>query len=216
MTVWCLVEGYNGGLVPQPELAKSTLQTWWANRKDQLRVLQGCVKTVDEFTEVVNGKSVVITTKLNCLPPYTLYSKASQRLWMLIPWGPVQTDMGYHDFVVAYEDWLESPANKTGLHNWPWTPATDDEFVKLGMECGGTLGPGQDIDSFLYVLQRHGFLIPQLAKVKVAGSCLTHNSSGGRVDCDIFVEGDSWDTNGPGPAYVLSTTSVESRNFFYL
>lgn len=216
MTVWCLVEGYNGGLVPQPELANSTLETWWANRKDQLRVLRGCVKTVDQFTEVVNGKSAVVTTKLNCMPPYTLYSKATQKLWMLIPWGPIHADMNYVDFQDAARVWLQSPANKTGVNYWAWQPASDDEFVKLGLECGGLLGPGHDIDIFAEELKNHGFLIPDTASFKVAASCHSDVTAMPRVLCDIFVQRDNWDRNGPGPAYVLfNRVVVQSDNFFY-
>jgi hypothetical protein len=109
MTVWCVVEGYNSGDIPQPDLAKATLEAWWANRNDQLRVLRGGVKTIDAFPEVVNGKSVIVTTKLNCLPPDTLYSKATGKLWMLTPYGPLNTAEDYGQFINGSYAWLLRP-----------------------------------------------------------------------------------------------------------
>jgi TAT (twin-arginine translocation) pathway signal sequence len=208
MTVWCVVEGYNSGRVPQPDLANATLDAWWENRKAQLRVLRGGVKTTDTFAEVLNGKSVLVTTKLNCLPPDTLYSKATGKLWMLTPYGPVNTADDYGPFFTAYMAWLKSKANKTGLgdgavnYNY-WEAASDDDIVKLGLECGGSLGPGHNLDVFSDALQQHGFLIPDTANFKVAGGCKSDNYADHRTICDIFIERDSWDKQGAGPAYVL-------------
>jgi len=221
MTVWCVVEGYNSGAVPQPDLAKATLNAWWSNRKDQLKVLRGCVKTVDTFPEVVNGKSVTVTTKLNCLPPYTLYSKGTKKLWMLIPYGPVNTDVNFGQFQNAYFAWLQSNANKTGIGNtggiyYYWQPASDDDFVKFGLECGASLGPGHDIDIFADALKQHGFLIPDTAHFKVAGSCHSDVYGNPRALCDIFIERDSWDKEGSGPAYVLFNRGIyQGEEFFY-
>jgi outer membrane murein-binding lipoprotein Lpp len=208
MTVWCVVEGYNSGDIPQPDLAKATLEAWWANRNDQLRVLRGGVKTVDAFPEVVNGKSVIVTTKLNCLPPDTLYSKKTGKLWMLTPYGPLNTAENYWQLFDGYIAWLKSDANKTGLGNGAltykyWELVSDDDFVKLGLECGGELGPGHDNDHFADALKQHGFLIPDTAHFKIAGSCHPDNYADQRALCDVFIERDSWDKGGAGPAYLL-------------
>jgi hypothetical protein len=224
MTVWCLVEGYNGAVVPQPELAMSTLEEWWANRKVQLGVLRGCVNSVDTFEEVVNGKSVPVTTKMNCLPPDTLYSKATQKLWMLTPYGPVNTAGNAGELMAGYVKWTSSSANKTGIIGGRgvnpitlWETASDDDIVKLGLECGGSLGPGHDRDTFAYALQQHGFRISDPAHFKVAGMCRYRGSlDDSRSLCNVFVEGDSWDPNGSGPAYFLSNRAIfPGDKFFY-
>jgi hypothetical protein len=221
ITVWCLVEGYNGGLVRQPELAIKTLREWWKNRNVQLGVLRGSTASVDTFDEVDGNRTVTVTTKMNFMPPDTLYSKATQKLWMLTPYGPARTDDSYGNVNAAFRKWVDSSANKTGIgargaRDTAWQVATDDDLVKLAIECGGSMGPGNDRDTFASALQQHGFHIPGPAGFKVAGQCRWPGSFDFRALCNVFVEGDSWDPNGRGPAYFLANRPIfPNDKFFY-
>jgi hypothetical protein len=58
-------------------------------------------------------------------------------------------------------------------------------------------------DNFADALKQHGLLIPDTANFKVAGSCHSSVYGDHRTVCDIFIERDSWDKGGGGPAYLL-------------
>lgn len=227
LTCTYLVNSYNDN--GQPGLAASTLQLWWSNRRKQLAYLRGCSRATDVFPENQAGNVVNVTTKLNSLPPSSLYCKALNTMWYTDITGPYTSFGDWNHWTDKIDAVLVRNATKKTHWNGWHVPSSQD-FITLARECGASIGEsGGSNDYFLTALQNNGFTLPTTAaQTQLTTNCGVVTKSywgdpASRVFCNNFVEGGTWQvgdfyqplkSNGPA-LYVYERSLGAGESYWY-